>query len=79
MVGNKSDAGILVDPLIAGNKMFVVTGRLELYGQVPTNSWTKLTTFARPGDTSISVLSTVGWQVGNLITIAPSFSLSTEH
>jgi hypothetical protein len=28
ITGNKNDGGIVIDPLTAGNKMFVVTGKL---------------------------------------------------
>lgn len=61
IIGNKSDRSLVVDPQLAGNKMFVVTGNLELYGPVPATTWTKLTAMARPGDTSIKVISTAGW------------------
>lgn len=64
----------MVDPLVSGRKIFVVTGRLKLFGEVPATTWTKLTAFARPGDTNISVLSTAGWKVGDKIVIGPSFN-----
>lgn len=62
--------------MVTGRKIFVVTGRLNLYGKVPATTWTKMTAFARPGDTQISVLSTAGWNVGDQIVIGPSFSLA---
>lgn len=58
--------------------MFVVTGRLELYGNPPATTWTRLTTFADKGATSINVNSTTGWAVGDQIGIAPSFSNPLE-
>ena len=54
--------------------MIVVTGRFELYGVPPTTTWTRLTTWADAGATSISVGSTKGWKIGDQIGIAPSFS-----
>jgi len=54
--------------------MIVVTGRFELYGVPPTTTWTRLTTWADAGATSISVGSTEGWKIGDQIGIAPSFS-----
>jgi hypothetical protein len=45
--------------------MFVVTGRLELYGVAPSTVWTKLTSFADKGATSINVLNTNGWNIGD--------------
>lgn len=61
IIGNKTDRSFVIDPQLAGNKMFVVTGNLELYGTVPATTWTRLTSMARPNDTSITVLSTAGW------------------
>lgn len=45
--------------------MFVVTGKLELYGEVPARIWTKLAAMARPGDTTIQVVDTIDWVVGD--------------
>jgi len=55
--GNMDDIGLTVSPDLTGNKMIVNTGRLELFGTPPATSWTKLTSFANAGDTSINVLS----------------------
>jgi hypothetical protein len=77
--GNKNDIGIVIDPQVAGNKMLAVTGKLQLFGPIPTTTWTKLTAFARPGDTTIDVISTAGWQIGDELAIAPSFSSAAQH
>jgi hypothetical protein len=53
--GLKDDPGFAVSPELAGNKMFVNTGRLELFGVAPTSIWTRMTAFASIGDTSITV------------------------
>ena len=79
ILGNKNDRSYVIDPVIAGNKLFVVTGRLELYGPVPNTAWTKLTAMARRGDTTIKVISTAGWEVGAEISIAPSFNDASQH
>ena len=39
----------MIDENIGGNKMIVVTGLLELYGQVPGTTWTKLSSFIYAG------------------------------
>jgi hypothetical protein len=42
--GNKSDSGYYyIDPVVAGNKYLVVTGRLNLYGNPPSAATTHLT------------------------------------
>lgn len=73
------DPGFIINPDIAGTKMFIVTGLLSLYGQAPSTVWTKLTAIAKPGNTTISVSSTSGWNVGDQIAIAPSFNNASEH
>jgi hypothetical protein len=50
---------------MTGNKQFVITGKLELYGKAPATQWTKLKAFANAGDTTISVLSASGWAQGD--------------
>jgi hypothetical protein len=63
--GNKKDSGYVIDPFIAGNKMFVVTGSLQLYGLSPATVWTRLSSTAFAGSNSINVLSSSGWNVGD--------------
>ena len=49
-----------------GNKEIVVTGKLHLYASnIPGTIWTKLTSFAHAGDTSITVSSVSGWSIGD--------------
>ena len=64
---------------IVGNKEFVVTGKLHLYGQAPSTVWTKLVEFAHVGDTTIKVGSVAGWNVGDELVIGPSFSSPSQH
>ena len=77
--GNKSDPGYVFSEEIVGNKEFVVTGKLHLFGQAPSTVWTKLTSFAYAGDNSITVASVSGWAVGDEIVIGPTFSSASEH
>lgn len=56
------------------NKAIIVAsgGKLELHG-FEVNSWTQLSSTAKVGDTSITlVTSPVGWNVGDAIAIAPT-------
>lgn len=76
--GNQNATGFTVSPQLTGNKMFVVTGRLELYGTAPSTVWTTMTTFANAGATSITVSNSTGWKVGDEIGIAPSFMAPKE-
>ena len=76
--GMKNDEGILVSPVLAGNKLFVNTGRLELFGAAPTVVWTKMTAFANKGTNQITVDTTTGWAVGDQLAIAPSFMGQAE-
>jgi hypothetical protein len=77
--GNKNDGGYVFTPEFAGNKHFVVSGSLELYGETPETTWTMLEEFAEEGDTSIMVGSTEGWEVGDEIVLGPSFNDPSEH
>lgn len=77
--GEKSAKTYTIDEELSVNKHIVVTGALNLFGQVPSTVSTRLTAAANPGDTTITVGSTSGWAVGNRIGIAPSFSKSYEY
>ena len=72
--GNKADNGFYIDPIVAGNKYFVVTGSLELFGVAPATTITYLTETALKGSTSIKVSAQSGWKVGDTIVLSPSFS-----
>jgi hypothetical protein len=77
--GQKSDAGHVIDPIIAGNKFLVVTGILNLHGTVPSTTETTLSETAFAGSSTISVDSSTGWTVGDQLVLTPSFSKATEH
>jgi hypothetical protein len=74
--GNMNDPGFTFDPFLQGNKIFVITGTLSLYGAVPSTISTQLYQSAFAGDTEIVVASANGWNVNDTIAIAPSFSNS---
>ena len=65
ITGDKRDPGYVFSPELVGNKEFVVTGSLHLYGKAPSTVWTRLTDFAHAGDTTINVASANGWEVGD--------------
>lgn len=71
--GNKSDKGIIIDPELTGNKLFVISGKLHLYASTPSTVWSKLREYATAGSTSIKVLNAGSWAVGDQLVIAPSF------
>lgn len=74
--GNRHDAGIVIDPVIAGNKHFVVTGTLNIHGNAPAAVTTVLTQTATAGSSTIHVKSSTDWAVGDTIALTPSFSAS---
>lgn len=75
----KEDHGWYIDPLVAGNKYIVVTGSLNLYGVAPNTVQTTLNQSAFPGDTSVFVASSAGWQVGETIALSPSYGNYAEY
>lgn len=76
--GNKFDNYYDVDPLISGNKLFVVTGLLNLYGKKPSTKVSYLTRTSLSGSNAIYVASSSGWAVGDALSLSPSFSSSRE-
>lgn len=74
--GKKSDIGSVVDPIVAGSKMFVVTGTLNLFGVRPSTVTTYLKQTALANSNTIFVSSSTDWIVGDQIALAPSFSAS---
>jgi hypothetical protein len=77
--GNKTDTARVIDPLLTGNKLFVVTGSLNLYGSPPTTVIATLTETAFKGTNMIKVDDNTDWKAGDTITLAPSFSIATEY
>ena len=79
LMGEKRDMGYAFTPSLAGNKYFLNTGILKLYGQTPATTWTRLKATAHATDTSITVGSTSGWSIGDQIVIGPTYSNADEH
>jgi hypothetical protein len=77
--GERFDPGYVFDETLAANKVFVVTGKLNLYGISPATISAKLTKNALVGDSTIQVSSVSGWKVGDEIGLAPSFFKSREY
>lgn len=69
---------MVLDPDASGNKMLAVTGTLQLYGKQINNVWTKLTSIAPVGATTIQVANSADWSVGDQIVVGPTYSGSTE-
>jgi hypothetical protein len=77
--GEKDERTFVIDPATSGNKMLAVSGGLELYGNHPATIWTRLTSMAQVGATQITVESADGWNIGDKIAIAPSYSSPTQY
>ena len=57
---------MVIDANASGNKILVNTGGLKFFGNPPKNVWTRLTSTAVVGSTSINVLDDInGWKVGD--------------
>ena len=67
LTGEKNHHGYVFDPALVGNKIFVVTGKLHLYGATPNVITSRLTSIARAGDTQITLSHSVegDWAVGD--------------
>ena len=56
IIGNKTDEGYALFPDLGGTKLFVIHGKLALYGPSPATTWTKMSAFAKAKSTQITVL-----------------------
>jgi len=71
--GLKNDSGYTFDAGLQGSKIFVITGKVSLYGKAPRTTSTRLAQTALAGQSQIVVLSSTDWAVGDTLTLAPSF------
>jgi G8 domain len=55
LYGNKTDPGYVFDDSLVGNKLFVITGKLSLYGVSPSTLSSRLTSIIKPGQTRLTV------------------------
>lgn len=77
--GTSSDLPLAISPGYSGNKFFVITGKLYLYGQPVNVTRTRLTQKAQAGDLTIKVEDASAWQVGDTLAMTPTFSNHTEY
>lgn len=77
--GNQLDPNYYLDPLLSGNKLFIVTGSLALYGNKPSTVYTELTQTALKRATQIYVAAQSGWKIGDSLALYPSFSNPEEY
>ncbi|MBO6523712.1 MAG: T9SS type A sorting domain-containing protein [Balneolaceae bacterium] len=55
-----------------GTRGIMVTGELELHGSAPTTVWTKINENAAVESTSLTLMESVDWEVGDEIVIGPT-------
>lgn len=77
--GTSSDLPWAISPTYSGNKFFLVTGKLYLYGQPVGLTRSRLTQAAQSGSTLIKVEDASTWTVGDTLAMTPSFSNHTEY
>ena len=51
--GTYGDRTLVIDDIDASNKVLAVTGGIELYGNPPATTWTRLAAYADAGSTTI--------------------------
>ena len=76
--GNRHQNDFKITDIIKGEKLFVVTGTLALYGLQPGTVFTHLTKTAAKGSKVIYVGGRNDWKVGEYLSISPSFSNYAE-
>jgi len=79
VTGLKTSPQFTVDPVLAANKLFVVTGSLNLFGNAPNTVSTYLTQTALQGTGTLTVASFEGWAVGDTIVLSPSFAAYSQY
>lgn len=57
--------------------MLAVTGELQFFGKITNNVWTRLTSIAPVGATSVQVANGTGWEIGDKIVIGPTYTGQT--
>jgi len=71
--GEATSPDTLVDDYVVGsNKNLIVTGRLALYGPVPTIAKTRLEVYADKGATELTVTDSTGWKAGDTLVVTAS-------
>jgi hypothetical protein len=72
--GQKTSNVFTVDPMLSANKLFVVSGSLNLYGNAPSSVSTVLTQNALKGSSTLFVSDSTDWIAGDTLVLSPSFS-----
>jgi len=72
--GQKTSNVFTVDPILSANKLFVVSGSLNLYGNAPSSVSTVLTQNALKGSSTLFVSDSTDWIAGDTLVLSPSFS-----
>jgi len=79
LTGTMNSPDVVIDSFAnVGNKVIAVTGRLELFGSTVESKYTRLTANVKPGDNSLTVISSNGWVVGDEIAVGPSKRTAKE-
>lgn len=76
--GNKTTTTFVVDKELTANKLFVVTGSLNLFGNAPNTVSTYLTKTATQGSSTLFVGSSDSWIPGDTLVLSPSFATYSE-
>lgn len=77
--GNKQDSTFVIDPSLTGNKLFVITGFLNLVSNPPETTIATLTQTALASANTIVVDSCTGWAVGDTLAFGPSFNDYSQY
>lgn len=77
--GNKQDSTFVIDPSLTGNKLFVITGFLNLISNPPETTIATLTQTVLANNNTIVVDSCTGWAVGDTLAFGPSFNEYSQY
>lgn len=77
--GNKQDSTYVIDPSLTGNKLFVITGFLNLVSNPPETTIATLTQTVLANTNTIVVDSCTGWAVGDTLAFGPSFNDYSQY
>lgn len=77
--GQKTSNVFTVDPMLSANKLFVVSGSLNLYGNAPSSVSTVLTQNALKGSSTLFVSDSTDWIAGDTLVLSPSFSTYNQY
>ena len=73
---------MIAEDLEAGNKLFAITNKVELYGsKIPDSVNTRLKKYAKAGEYEIEIVNggANGWEVGDELGLAPTSFNGSEY